>query len=81
MDYNKALEVSEIIERISANNADIELLHEAVKDCKDCNVGAQLTIKNSKGTYSLIFKNKRLYTLMKVLIQDNEELLDKLKEY
>lgn len=78
MDYNKALEVSEIVERISANNADIELLHEAVKDC---NGSAQLTIKNSKGTYSLIFKNKRLYTLMKVLMQDNEELLDKLKEY
>lgn len=77
MTYETAVEASEIIAEIKLNDGDISLLEDAMKNDA---YGVQITIKNSSGTYTMIYKKDRLNLLLQVLYQENNNLRTRLNK-
>lgn len=77
MDYKNALKVHSIIEEMTENQKDIDILTDVTNNGFE---GAQITIKCKDGTYkTTVYDNNRVNLMLRVLLKRNEELAAQLK--
>lgn len=78
MNFTTALKAHEVIEKIELNNSDLEMFNRAIENGIS---GVQLVIRSENGTYhSTIYKKDRINLLSKVLREENDKLMTKLRE-
>ena len=77
MDYKNALKVYSIIEEMTENQKDIDILTDVTNNGFE---GAPITIKCKDGTYqTTVYDHNRVNLLLRVLLKRNEELAAQLK--
>lgn len=77
MDYKNAKKVHSIIEEMTENQKDIDILTDVTNNGFE---GAQITIKCKDGTYkSTVYNHNRVNLLLRVLLNRNIELAAQLK--
>ena len=77
MDYKNALKVHSIIEEMTENQKDIDILTDVTNNGFE---GVQITIKCKNEIYkTTVYDHNRVNLLLRVLLKRNEELVAQLK--
>ena len=77
MTYEEAIKVHSIIEEMTKNQKDIDMLTDVTNNGFD---SAQITIKSKNGIYNTtIYDNNKVNLLLRVLLHRNTELAAQLK--